>query len=319
LASSCSGAWLIYGDFNLIYQVQDKSNDRLNRHLMQRFRRTIDTLQLAELHLNGRLYMWSNERNNPTLERIDRVFATVQWLEDHPFHRLHCCSTDCSDHAPLLLVLSTEPWAQPRFRFESLWPSVDGFLDVVANSWTCTLHVDACRALDQRLRNVAKALQCWSAQQIGSVWFQLAAARVIIYELDVAQETRQLSAEEFELRRELKANTLGLASLARTIARQKSWIRYLRDGDANTKFFHLQACHRKRKSYIPMLLHEGCTFTSEEAKSKAVFDYYNSLLGTRFHRLNLPRCKVRMARGGVNSLFKNLQATLNNHVSIKDG
>jgi hypothetical protein len=32
-----------------------------------------------------------------------------------------------------------------------------------------------------------------------------------------------------------------------------------------------------------------------------------------------PPCKVRMARGGVNSLFKNLQATLNNHVSIKDG
>jgi hypothetical protein len=32
-----------------------------------------------------------------------------------------------------------------------------------------------------------------------------------------------------------------------------------------------------------------------------------------------PECKVRMARGGVNSLFKNLQATLNNHVSIKDG
>jgi hypothetical protein len=32
-----------------------------------------------------------------------------------------------------------------------------------------------------------------------------------------------------------------------------------------------------------------------------------------------PHCKVQMARGGVNSLFKNLQASLNNHVSIKDG
>jgi hypothetical protein len=30
-------------------------------------------------------------------------------------------------------------------------------------------------------------------------------------------------------------------------------------------------------------------------------------------------CKVQMARGGVNSLFKILQASLNNHVSIKDG
>jgi hypothetical protein len=30
-------------------------------------------------------------------------------------------------------------------------------------------------------------------------------------------------------------------------------------------------------------------------------------------------CKVLMARGGVNSLFKNLQASLSNHISIKDG
>jgi hypothetical protein len=79
---------------------------------------------------------------------------------------------------------------------------------------------------------------------------------------------------------------LGLASLSRTIARQKSWYRYLRDGDANTKFFHLQACHRKRKSYIPTFVHEGLTFTSDEAKSEAVFNYYNALLGTRFHRLH---------------------------------
>jgi hypothetical protein len=138
---------------------------------MQRFRHTIDTLQLAELHLNGRLFTWSNERSRPTLERIDCVFATVQWLEEYPFHRLHCRSTDCSDHAPLLLVLSTELWVQPRFRFESFWPTVDGFLDVVANAWTCTLQLDACRALDHKLRNVAKALKSWSAQQIGSVRF----------------------------------------------------------------------------------------------------------------------------------------------------
>ena len=56
LAPSCPGAWLICGDFNLIYQAQDKNNDRLNRRLMQRFCCTIDALQLAELHLTGRIY-----------------------------------------------------------------------------------------------------------------------------------------------------------------------------------------------------------------------------------------------------------------------
>jgi hypothetical protein len=51
---------------------------------MQRFHRTIDDLQLAELYLHGRLYTWSNERSAPTLEHIDRAFATVAWLERRP-------------------------------------------------------------------------------------------------------------------------------------------------------------------------------------------------------------------------------------------
>jgi hypothetical protein len=46
----------------------------------------------------------------------------------------------------------------------------------------------------------------------------LAAAWVIIFELDVTQETRQLSLEELDLRRDLKEATLGLSLLSRTIA-----------------------------------------------------------------------------------------------------
>jgi hypothetical protein len=246
LAATCPGSWLICGDFNLIYQMQDKSNDRVNRRLMRRFHRTIDSLRLAELHLLGRLYTWSNERRRPTLERIDRVFAMVQWLEAHPFHHLHCRSTDGSDHALLLLVLSTEPWARPRFRFECFWPKVDGFLDVVAAAWSCPLlGVDGCCSLDHKLRAVARALQGWAAKRVGSVRLQLAAARVVIFELDFAQESRTLYDEERELRGELKAATVELSLLARTIARQKSRCRFLKDGDANTRFFNLQACHRK--------------------------------------------------------------------------
>jgi hypothetical protein len=33
--------WLLLRDFNMIYQVQDKNNRRLNRTLMNRFRRTL--------------------------------------------------------------------------------------------------------------------------------------------------------------------------------------------------------------------------------------------------------------------------------------
>lgn len=80
----CEGEAILCGDFNMIYRLPDKSNDRLNLRAMRRFRRALDEMTVDELHLHGRLYTWSNERRRPTFERIDRVFATVPWLELFP-------------------------------------------------------------------------------------------------------------------------------------------------------------------------------------------------------------------------------------------
>jgi hypothetical protein len=59
--------------------------------------------------------------------------------------------------------------------------------------------------------------------------------REVILGLDIAEESRTLSDEERRLRNELKFRCLGLASLNRTIIRQRSKLLYLAEGDANTK------------------------------------------------------------------------------------
>jgi hypothetical protein len=41
-------AWLIIGDFNLIYRDNDKSNGCLNHRAMTRFRRTLNCLEVSE-------------------------------------------------------------------------------------------------------------------------------------------------------------------------------------------------------------------------------------------------------------------------------
>jgi hypothetical protein len=172
------------------------------------------------------------------------------------------------------------------FRFEAFWTSMEGFQSVVQSAWSIGLPgADACKSLDFKLRNTAKALRAWSATSVGSVRMQLAMARLVVGEFDAAQETRILSDDELVLRSELKRMILGLSSLSRTIARQRSCIRFLQDGDANTKFFHLQACHRKRKSYIPAYFeHAGLTLSDDEAKSDAICHFFNGLLGTYFER-----------------------------------
>lgn len=97
---------------------------------------------------------------------------------------------------------------------------IDGFEDAVKEGWDYDLPgIDACRVLDFKLRT-ARALQSWSMKNIGSVHSQLFMARELIAQFDKAQEDRLLTDEEQALHKQLKVISLGLASLARMIARR---------------------------------------------------------------------------------------------------
>jgi exonuclease III len=132
--ASVTSPWLLCGDFNMIYMAADKNNDRLDRRCMRRFRSFINVAQLEQLHLNGRRFTWSSERDQPTLECLDRLFANSEWLMAYPNHVIKALSSDCSDHCPLLLLVDAIPWAKKRFRFEPHWLKIPGFTEVVAHN-----------------------------------------------------------------------------------------------------------------------------------------------------------------------------------------
>jgi len=52
----------------------------------------------------------------------------------------------------------------------------------------------------------------------------------------------------------LKKHSLALSSMQRTIARVRSRINWLKDGDANTTLFHAHVRHRKRKNFISQII-----------------------------------------------------------------
>jgi hypothetical protein len=112
----------------------------------------------------------------------------------------------------------------------------------------------------------------------------MAVSRELILRFDKAQEDRLLTPHEDWLRKQLKVTYLGLASFERTIARQRARIAFLKDGDANTSFFHRQCTFRRQKNRIHSLLSSGRVVTDHTDMAEAAFDHFDALLGTAVDR-----------------------------------
>ena len=237
IRSLITGPWMIVNDFNLILQAQDKNNDLLNRRLMNKFRRVVDDLDLQEVHLNGRAFTWTSAKERPTLGRIDSIFVSIDWEHLFPDCFLRALPSTAFDHCPLLLSTVFHFGAKKNFWFESFWTKIEGFEEAVQIAWHCYPSIsDPLRRLDFMLKSMGRALQSWSQRLVGIARQQIVLAKELIWRFDVAEEIRILSTWERWFRAELKKKMLDLCSLERTISPQRSRLRWLRQGDANTHF-----------------------------------------------------------------------------------
>lgn len=86
------------------------------------FNSLIDFYELRKIVMFGGLFTWSNNQENPTLEKLDRILVLKDWEDIFPNSLVRKLPREISDHNPL--TLSSEP-QKPimhiQFRFELSW------------------------------------------------------------------------------------------------------------------------------------------------------------------------------------------------------
>jgi hypothetical protein len=139
LASFCSRnkePILIGGDFNILRYRSERNKSGGNFRFSDTFNNLIHFYELRELLMSSGLYTWSNNQDNPTLEKLDRILVSKEWEDLFPNTLISKLPRDVSDYNPL--ILSTVP-AKPtkiiHFRFELGWLSNPEFLPDVEKIW----------------------------------------------------------------------------------------------------------------------------------------------------------------------------------------
>jgi hypothetical protein len=84
-----------------------------------------------------------------------------------------------------------------RFRFESFWIHLPGFLEVVSSFWDLSLHAYGPEnKFSLKLKRLFRALHSWDHSKVGNIKIQLGMAREILHRLEMAQDCRSLSVSE---------------------------------------------------------------------------------------------------------------------------
>jgi hypothetical protein len=127
------------------------------------------------------------------------------------------------------------------------------------------------------LRALKGEIKRWNREVFGNVGVQNKAWAEELESLNRFEEVRRLSEEEKE-RRRLLASDLEASLLQEEISwRQKSRVRWLKEGDKCTKFFHQVASANRRNNTIESLIVDGSPTSDLACIGEHVANYYESL------------------------------------------
>jgi hypothetical protein len=168
------------------------------------------------------------------------------------------------------------------FRFEAYWAKHEGFSKTVHKAWDKPVaSTDAIRSIHTKLSRITRALKQWYKKLRLQATFQEDVANKVIFQLDLAQEERQLSEDERLLRKLLKARLLGIAAIEKAKWKQRSRMNWIKMGDTNTHLFHLRANGHRRKIHISTLTDpNGAATSNQDEKAEIPRQHFIRLLGT---------------------------------------
>lgn len=197
-----------------------------------------------------------------------------------------------SDHCPILLQNQVQDWGPKPFKFFNAWLKVPGFKKYVEEKWG-GYNVEGWGGyiLKEKLKLLREDIKKWSKDSVGDLKAKIEQEKKVMEHFDKLQEERDLEEAEVSCARESKSNLWHLLKLKESYAFQKARVQWIKEGDANTAFFHRCINIRNKVNGISgLLINNEWTDDVHRVKSSIHDHFKRQFSWDRLDRPTLKRC-----------------------------
>ncbi|PNX55283.1 cysteine-rich receptor-like protein kinase, partial [Trifolium pratense] len=277
----------VCGDFNAVRCVDERrsANDGYRHSDHIPFNRFIDDNSLIDLPLCGRKYTWF-KGDGRSMSRLDRFLLSGEWCLTWPNCTQVARMRGLSDHCPLVLAADEEDWGPRPLRMLKCWKDVPGYHLFVREKWN-SFQIDGWGGfvLKEKFRWIKTALKDWHSSHTQNLPSRIESLKDRLAVFDEKGGEEALSESELAEFRGVSLDIHSLSRLNASICWQQSRSRWLKEGDANTKYFHSVLASRRRGNAISSLQVDGSMVEGVSSIRHAVFSHFAS----HFKAINVER------------------------------
>ncbi|GLJ48416.1 hypothetical protein SUGI_1021880 [Cryptomeria japonica] len=229
-----------------------------NFHPKERFQDFVDKNQLLDVASKNGTFTWTNRRTGFTeiAERLDRFLVAGDWLAQNLILESSILPLIGSDHFPICLNVSLgySEGGHP-FQFELMWLRVPDLHDLIAAWWNESVlgNNSMLFKLNKKLKYIKIKIKEWNLSQFQNIHKEKLRVTAELEDLFNFVIKSDMNDVLFQRESSLKFELNEILQCEEIHWRQKSRELWLKDGDRNTKFFHILVianCSRTRISEV---------------------------------------------------------------------
>ncbi|CAK8578049.1 unnamed protein product [Lathyrus sativus] len=209
-------------------------------------------MNLTDLPAVGNKFTWFNSSGN-CRSRLDRFLVDDTAISMLSLLNQLVGDRDVSDHMPVWLKSNFVNWGPKPFRSFNCWLSHKDFIPFVKKSW-CSYHVSGshCNILIKKFSVLKSDIRNWNRNVFG--WLDLKIEKNVSnlnslemnIDLISSSNLAELNKDRLRAQEEMWKNL----RIKESMLAQKSRLKWLQDGDHNSKFFHDSLRARYRSNCI---------------------------------------------------------------------